>query len=156
MNKPNNVFMVSYIDPRLADKVCVKYAMPGDCGIDLYNASDDPVIVPPSESVEVAAGIRVKIPEGCCGFIRQRSSTFAKRGLLVVDGVIDSGYVGPLYTHVYNPVLNGRDFPVVINPWERISQLVVLTIPKLKIQVVDASELPQTERGQQGFGSTGL
>jgi dUTP pyrophosphatase len=146
--------LVSYVDPSTAHRIPVKMAMPGDCGIDLYNAQDVPVVVPPNESVEIPAGIRIKIPFGHCGFVRQRSSTFSRRGLLVVDGVIDSGYTGPIFTHVYNPALNGRDFPVLIQPWERISQLVVLPIPTLSIQVVES--LPKTVRGEHGFGSTGL
>lgn len=132
----------------------MKYAMPGDCGIDLYNAQDGPVVVAPHESVEIPAGIRIKVPEGYCGFIRPRSSTFFKRGLLVIEGIIDSGYTGPLFMHVYNPALNGRDFPVVVQPWERVGQLVIAAAPQFEIVQVD--ELPITIRGAHGFGSTGL
>lgn len=144
---------VVYEDARFAEKISVSPARPGDCGIDLFNATSLPLVVPPRVSIEVPAGIRVKIPDGYCGFIRPRSSTFHRRRLFVIEGIIDSGYTGPLFTHVWNPALNGYDQPIVIEPWERLGQLIVLPVPVIDVRVVSA--LPATARGASGFGSTG-
>jgi len=148
-----HVLLVKYTDPKLRDRVRVGYAMPGDCGIDLCNASNNPIIIKPNQSVDIPVGIQVKIPEGFCGIIRQRSSTFTKKRLMVLSGVIDSGYTGPLFVQVYNMALNGGNFPVVVDPFERIGQMLVLPAPQMNIQVVE--ELPKTKRGDHGFGSTG-
>lgn len=146
--------LVKYDNDEVAKRCQLKYARPGDCGIDLYNAEGRPITVVPRSSVMISAGIRVKIPDGYAGFVRARSSTFKRRGLFVVEGIIDSGYVGPIFVHVWNPGLNGQLSPVVIEPWARLSQLIILPAPQMDIVVVD--ELPRTERGERGFGSTGL
>lgn len=135
-------------------------AKPGDAGIDLHNAGG-PIRVEPGCSVQVPAGVAVKVPEGWVGFIKSRSSTFFKRGLFVIEGVIDSGYTGPLYSFVWNPGLNGRREAIEIQPWERLSQLVV--VPHLPYHgdadegegICRVEQLPDTVRGGTGFGSTG-
>jgi len=131
----------------------LKRAKKDDCGLDLFHVGDEPIIVPPGVSVQVPAGVSVKIPAGHAGFIRPRSSTFSKRGLFIVEGVIDAGYTGPLFTHVWNPALNGQEKPQIIAPWEKLSQLIIVQTPILSFSTVQT--LPPTERGSTGFGSTG-
>lgn len=152
--------LIKYHTDEIREKASLKPAKRGDAGMDLYNASNDKILVPRGGSVLVAAGISVKIPEGFFGLIKARSSTFMKRGLFVVDGVIDSGYTGPLYTVVWNPGLilpNGKmsadSLHIEIEPWERVSQLVL--IPHHSNLSITVRELPSTDRGQTGFGSTG-
>ena len=147
------ILLVKYASTEVSARVRLQPAKPGDCGLDLYNASPSPITVLPGRSVEVPAGVSVKIPDGYAGFIRPRSSTFARRGLFIVEGIIDSGYTGPLFTHVWNPALNGHNYPVIIGPWERLSQLIVVPVPALS--VVETAEMPVTVRGATGFGSTG-
>lgn len=143
---------VKYLNDHARELVVAKE---GDCGLDLVNASGQDVVVPVGRSVEIEAGLAVKLPDGYCGFIRSRSSTFKKRGLFVIEGVIDSGYVGPLYTLVWNPGMNGNLHPVTVRAGERLSQLIVLPYAReLDVSAVD--DLPDTERGASGFGSTGL
>ncbi len=146
--------LVKYHSPEIARRANLKYAKRGDAGLDLYNASGKEMYVMPGTSVEVPAGISVKIPDGYVGLLRCRSSTFARRGLFVVHGTIDSGYVGPLFTHVWHPRLNSNDDVVVIRPWERLSQLII--VPYLQVNIVTTDDMPTTERGQSGFGSSGF
>ena len=131
----------------------LKKAMEGDAGLDLYNATGERLIVAPYKSLQVYAGIRIKLPSDTCALVYPRSSAFRKKGLFVVPGLIDEGYIGKLFTIVWHPNLDHIDRPIVIEPWDRLSQLLVLHKPKLTIQTVD--ELPETERGDKGFGSTG-
>jgi len=145
---------VVYDSEIVAVRAALKRAKEGDCAYDLYNASGLTIIVGPRKSKNISAGIRIKIPDGCCGIIQSRSSTFVRRGLMVITGIIDSGYTGPLYTLVWNPALNGGLAPILIKPWERISQLLILPIPDFNI--VQVTQLPDTKRGSSGFGSTGF
>ena len=129
-------------------------ARPGDAGLDLCNASGGDVVIAVGRSVNIESGISVKIPNGYCGLIRPRSSTFGKRGLLVIASIIDEGYTGPLYSVVYKIGLEGNYSPVVVGMWERLAQMII--IPYLPIDVQIVEELPSTERGVEGFGSTGV
>ncbi len=150
MNDPK--ILVKYDNEQVRQKAKMKFAKPGDAGFDLYNAGET-ITIYPGTSVEVPAGISVKIPDNYVGFLRNRSSTFAKRGLFVVHNTIDSGYTGPMFTHVWYPVLNGRCKPIEILPWERLGQLVI--VPYLSVPVEEVESLPATSRGVSGFGSTG-
>lgn len=132
----------------------VSFKRKGDCGIDLQYIGDKPIVIRVGHCERLPAGISVKVPDGFCGFIRARSSTFVKRGLMVVEGVIDSGYTGPLYTMAYNPGMDGRLSPITVRPGERLSQLIV--VPFAHLSVVSVRSMPDTERGNLGFGSTGL
>jgi len=101
----------------------------------------------------VSAGIRIKLPDDCCAIVYPRSSTFKRKGLFVVPGLIDAGYTGPIFTFIWHPNLDEIDRPILIEPWERLSQLIVL--PIIELAICEVSELPITERGDKGFGSTG-
>lgn len=144
---------VKYDNVEILSRAPFRRALPDDNGYDLYNASGCTITVAPFRSIRIPAGLSVKLPEGCCGLIYPRSSTFGGRGLLVVPALIDSGYTGPLYSVVWNPNLNESNTPILVEPWERVSQLVIMPTVQPIVKVVE--ELPKTARGTKGFGSTG-
>ena len=144
---------VKYDDPEVATKAKLKRRLEGDVGFDLYNASHSTFTVVPHKSVLVDAGIKIKLPDDCGALVYPRSSTFRKKGLFVVPGLIDAGYTGKIYTLIWHPNLDEIYRPILIEPWERLSQLIIIPIPSIVVKEVD--ELPDTERGSNGFGSTG-
>lgn len=148
--EPN--IIVQYKNDEVREKAKFRKAVDGDAGFDLFNATNETITLAPYHSVQVDAGIRIKIPRGFCGLLRARSSTFFKKKLFVVGGLIDSGYVGQIYTFVWNPNLSEIDRPVLIKPWESLSQLIIVPCPVIGVM---EGEMPNTERGERGFGSTG-
>ncbi|MCK5606678.1 dUTP diphosphatase [Candidatus Pacearchaeota archaeon] len=147
-------WQVKYNNDTVEQMAPLKRRLPGDVGFDLYNASDMTLTVIPGKSTLVPAGLSMKLPDGYGALVYPRSSTFKKKGLFVIPGLIDCDYTGQIYTLVWNSSLNGVATPVLIEPWERLSQLILIPIPEVEIETVD--ELPSTERGEGGFGSTGL
>jgi dUTP pyrophosphatase len=132
-----------------ADAVVPQRAYTGDAGLDL--ASCERVELDPGERALVGTGLAVAIPEGYAGFVQPRSGLAARHGLTVVNspGLVDSGYRGELRVVLLNTDLTK---PFVVEPGMRIAQLVVLPIPELELVEVD--ELPSSERGVRGFGSS--
>jgi dUTP pyrophosphatase len=157
---------VKYRTPETEKRLPLQHAKPGDCGYDL-GYSPDPAWEPPGDGTLkvfphtfklVPTGVSVKIPDGFFGLLCGRSSTFGKRGLFVVESRIDSGYTGELFVKVWHPAVFGGDFqappgPAVIRPWERFAQIVVLPYVSPELEIVN--ELPVTDRGTSGFGSSG-
>ena len=132
-----------------ADAVVPQRAYTGDAGLDL--ASCERVELGPGERALVGTGLAVAIPEGYAGFVQPRSGLAARHGLTIVNspGLVDSGYRGELRVVLLN---TDRTEPFVVEPGMRIAQLVVLPIPELGLVEVD--ELPSSERGVRGFGSS--
>ena len=132
-----------------ADAVVPQRAYTGDAGLDL--ASCERVELGPGERALVGTGLAVAIPEGYAGFVQPRSGLAARHGLTIVNspGLVDSGYRGELRVVLLN---TDRTEPFVVEPGMRIAQLVVLPIPELELVEVD--ELPSSERGVRGFGSS--
>lgn len=124
-------------------------AYAGDAGLDLVACSR--VELGPGERARVPTGIAVAIPEGYAGFVQPRSGLAARHGLTVVNapGLIDSGYRGEIEVVLLN---TDREHVFVAEPGDRIAQLVVLAVPVLTLCEVD--ELPDSERGARGFGSS--
>jgi len=147
----NPQIIVQYDNDEVRDRAEFSKALKGDAGFDLFNATDETLTLAPYQSIQVNAGIRVKIPDGFCGLVRARSSTFFKKKLFVVGGLIDSGYTGPIFSFVWHPNLMHIDRPVLIKPWESLSQLIIVATPVL---TVVEEEMPETVRGEKGFGST--
>ena len=106
-------------------------------------------VIRPQEMVNLRTGVYVKIPEGYWGAIRPRSSTFAKKKLLVMGGTIDEGYTGEISIFVWNPMSESAR----VEDGDRLAQL--LLIPRFTPPILKVDELPITERGKLGFGSTG-
>jgi dUTP pyrophosphatase len=99
----------------------------------------------------VPTGLAVAIPEGFAGFVQPRSGLAAKHGITIVNtpGLVDSGYRGELLVNLLN---TDPAAAFVVEPGMRIAQLVVIPVPELELVLVD--ELPESERGVRGFGSS--
>ena len=126
------------------------YAMPGDAGLDLASAID--LDVPPGGRAMVPTGVAVAIPEGHAGLVLPRSGLAARQGLTLANspGLIDAGYRGELTCAVVNLDRTGA---VAIRKGDRIAQLVI--VPIAVVEPGWVQELPPSDRGQGGFGSTG-
>ena len=124
-------------------------AYAGDAGLDL--ATCEPVSLEPGERALVPTGIAVAIPEGYAGFVQPRSGLAARHGVALVNspGLIDSGFRGEIQVILLN---TDREETFAAEAGERIAQLVVLPVPELTVREVE--ELPVTERGVRGFGSS--
>ncbi len=126
-------------------------AYAGDAGLDL--AACERVELGPGERATVGTGLAVAIPEGHAGFVQPRSGLAARHGITIVNspGLIDAGYRGELRVVLLNTDSRER---FTVEPGMRIAQLVVVALPKLELLEVD--ELPASERGVRGFGSSRL
>ncbi|MDQ1714443.1 MAG: dUTP pyrophosphatase [Frankiaceae bacterium] len=126
------------------------YALSGDAGADLVSAVD--VTLSPGERAVVPTGMAIALPHGYAAFVHPRSGLAAKFGVALVNapGTIDAGYRGEIKVIVINldPIT-----PVVLRRGDRIAQLVVQQVASARF--VEVAELPMTERGAGGFGSTG-
>jgi len=124
-------------------------AYAGDAGIDL--ASCVRVELAPGERALVATGLAVAIPEGHAGYVQPRSGLAARHGISIVNtpGLVDAGYRGELLVNLLN---TDASEPFVVEPGMRIAQLVILSIPE--VELVEVDELPESERGVRGFGSS--
>lgn len=127
------------------------HAHPGDAGADLVSAID--CRLEPGERRLVPTGTRIALPQGHLGFVVPRSGLAAKHGITIVNspGTIDSGYRGELMVTLLN---TDREAAFDIRTGDRIAQLIVLPFPQVRYQLVD--ELPDGERVERGFGSTGV
>ena len=101
--------------------------------------------------MDVPTGLAVAIPDGYAGFVQPRSGLASRHGITIVNapGLIDSGYRGELMVVLHN---TDRTRAFVVEAGMRIAQLVVLPIPE--VELVEVDELPATERGGRGFGSS--
>jgi dUTP pyrophosphatase len=124
-------------------------AYAGDAGFDL--SSCERIELGPGERALVPTGLAVAIPEGYAGFVQPRSGLAARHGIAVVNspGLIDSGYRGEIRIVLLN---TDRERTFVAEPGDRVAQLVVLPVPGLEL--VELDELPASERGVRGFGSS--
>jgi dUTP pyrophosphatase len=105
----------------------------------------------PGERALVPTGLAVAIPEGYAGYVQPRSGLAAKHGISIVNtpGLVDSGYRGELKINLLNTDRRER---FVVEPGMRIAQLVILPVPE--VELVEVDELPESERGVRGFGSS--
>ena len=117
-----------------------------DAGLDLY--SPERVNIPPKWAVTIDTGVHVELPKNTVGMVKSKSGLNVKHGIQS-EGVIDVGYTGSIRVKLYNH--SGRWYTV--NKGDKISQLVILPILTPDLELVD--ELDETERGSNGFGSSG-
>lgn len=131
------------------DAVVPERAYSGDAGLDL--AACERVELAPGQRALVGTGLAVAIPEGYAGFVQPRSGLAARHGLTVVNspGLVDSGYRGELRVVLLN---TDASESFVVEPGMRIAQMVVLPVPE--VELVEVDELPASERGVRGFGSS--
>ena len=127
------------------------YATAGAAALDLHACIDEPAVLPAGGEALIPTGIAAAIPEGCVGVLAVRSSMGIRHGVAMSNGigVIDSDYRGPLRVGLHN----FRDTEYVVEPGDRIAQLLILPVLRPEVEVV--SELSDTARGAGGFGSTG-
>lgn len=120
-------------------------------GMDLHACINESIYISPHETVKIDTGIAIELPKGTFGAIFARSGLATKEGLAPANkvGVIDSDYRNSIIVALHNHSNMSR----VVNPGERIAQLVVM--PYIPIEFKEVDKLSDTERGLGGFGSTG-
>lgn len=140
------------VDVVCEDGFVPEYKHDGDAGADLRANIDGPLTIQPGESAWVPTGVRMAIPEGHVGLQFPRSGLGCNHGLCLANGVgvIDSGYRGEVRAKLLN--LGADQFTV--NPGDRICQLVI--VPYTKARFCTVNELGESDRGTDGYGSTGV
>ncbi|MGC4075613.1 MAG: dUTP diphosphatase [Rubrivivax sp.] len=139
------------LDPRMADQL-PRYATPGSAGLDLRACLDAPLELAPGASALVSTGIAIHVADpSLAAVILPRSGLGHKHGIVLGNlvGLIDSDYQGPLMVSVWNR----GSTAYVLNPFERIAQLVVVPVVQAAFRIVE--DFDASERGTGGFGSTG-
>ena len=145
---PENLELcVKRVDPELP---LPEYDYPGDAGLDLRSTID--CCLAPGQRAMIATGLKLAIPDGFAGFVLPRSGMAARHGLSLVNtpGLIDSQYRGEIVLIAIN--LDSKT-DIEIKRGDRLAQLVILPVPKLRLTEVD--EFADTERSNKGFGSSG-
>ena len=120
-----------------------------DAGYDLVVSED--AIIEPGQFSDIHCGVSVQLPEDSWGLITGRSSTLRNRGLMVAQGVIDTGYRGELFAGVWNLT----DQAVHVSKGERLAQLILMNNRTLGTELVQVDQLDPSPRGSKGFGSSG-
>jgi dUTP pyrophosphatase len=125
------------------------HAHSGDAGVDLF--AREAVDLAPGGFATIPTGVAVAIPDGFVGLVAPRSGLAARHGLSIVNapGVVDSGYRGEIRVIL----VNHGDAAIGLQRGDRIAQLVV--VPVVAQEMVEVDELPESTRGERGFGSTG-
>ncbi|GAA1208213.1 dUTP diphosphatase [Pseudonocardia alaniniphila] len=139
--------LLTRLDPALP---VPSYARAGDAGVDLRCTTD--VVLPPGERAVVGTGVAIALPMGFAGFVHPRSGLAARTGLSIVNapGTVDAGYRGEILVCVINH--DPRE-ELRLRRGDRIAQLVVQKVEHVRF--VEVEELPASERGTGGHGSTG-
>jgi len=139
------------LDPRMNDYLPA-YATRGSAGLDLRACIDAPLTLAPGASELIPTGLAIHIADPAyAAVILPRSGLGHKHGIVLGNlvGLIDSDYQGPLMVSAWNR----GDQPFVLEPLERLAQLVIVPVQQVEFDIVD--EFDDSERGAGGFGSTG-
>jgi dUTP pyrophosphatase len=142
---------VKILDPRMRDQL-PRYATAGAAGLDLRACLDDPLTLAPGQTELVPTGIAIHLGDpGLAAVILPRSGLGHKHGIVLGNlvGLIDSDYQGQIFVSTWNR----GNAPFVVNPLERLAQLVVVPVVQVEFNVVQ--DFAQSPRGAGGFGSTG-
>ena len=142
---------VKILDARLRDQL-PQYATAGSAGLDLRACIDKPITLAPGQTELVPTGIAIHLADpGLAAVVLPRSGLGHKHGIVLGNlvGLIDSDYQGQLFVSTWNR----GNTPFVLNPMERLAQLVVIPVAQVAFNVVD--EFGASDRGAGGFGSTG-
>lgn len=128
------------------------YATPQSAGMDLRANIDSPIVIKPMQRQLIKTGIHIALPDGYEAQVRPRSGLALKHGITVLNtpGTVDADYRGELGVVLIN--LGSEDF--VVNDGERIAQMVITSYEKVDLKLVE--ELDETERGEGGYGHTGV
>ncbi len=127
------------------------YSHPGDAGADLSSA--EALTLAPGQRATVGTGVSIALPNGYVAFVVPRSGLAAKHGITIVNspGTVDAGYRGELKVTLLNTDLS-EPFEIAVG--DRIAQVIVM--PVTQARFIPFEKLPVSERGESGFGSTGL
>lgn len=127
------------------------YSHPGDAGADLSSA--EALTLAPGQRATVGTGVSIALPDGYVAFVVPRSGLAAKHGITIVNspGTVDAGYRGELKVTLLNTDLS-EPFEIAVG--DRIAQVIVM--PVTQARFIPVEKLPVSERGESGFGSTGL
>lgn len=130
-----------------------KYATDGASGADVCAAIDQPITIHPGETKLIPLGFSMSVPEGYGAFLLPRSGLGVKSGIVLGNlvGLCDSDYTGQYMAAIWYRK-EGEAF--TINPGDRIAQMVIM--PTFQAEFNEVDELVSTDRGDGGFGSTGL
>ncbi|HNE50786.1 MAG TPA: dUTP diphosphatase [Chitinophagales bacterium] len=135
-----------------SDNPLPQYETSGSAGVDLRAQLQEPVMLKPLQRALIPTGLYIELPEGYEAQVRPRSGLALKKGVTVLNspGTIDSDYRGEIKIIL----INLSNETTIINTGERIAQLIVTKYEKVSFKEVD--ELNETERGEGGFGHTGV
>ena len=128
------------------------YATGGSAGLDIRACIDDPITLRPGESALIPSGLAIHIGDpGFAAMLIPRSGLGHKHGIVLGNlvGLVDSDYQGQVFVSCWN---RGRE-PFVVNPLERIAQMVIVPVVQVQLNLVDSFD--ESARGAGGFGSTG-
>ena len=142
---------VKILDERIRSQLPA-YATGGSAGLDLRACIEAPITLEPGGASLIPTGLAIHLDDpGLAAMLLPRSGLGHKHGIVLGNlvGLIDSDYQGPLMVSCWN---RGRD-PFVVNPMERIAQLIVVPVVQVQLNVVESFE--ESARGTGGFGSTG-
>lgn len=138
---------ITLLDPEMP---VPSYAHAGDAGVDLRSRVE--MVIPAGERALVPTGIAIAIPDGYVGLVHPRSGLAIKHGISMVNtpGTIDAGYRGEIQVILIN---HDRSEGFTISRFDRIAQLLIQRVERVEFEEVD--HLPESERGEGGFGSSG-
>jgi dUTP pyrophosphatase len=142
---------VKILDPRLREQL-PQYATAGSAGLDLRACIDAPITLAPGQTELIPAGIAIHLDDpALAAIILPRSGLGHKHGIVLGNlvGLIDSDYQGQIFVSTWNR----GSAPFVLNPMERLAQLVVVPVVQVEFDVVE--DFVDSTRGAGGFGSTG-
>jgi len=123
-------------------------AYPADAGFDLFSRYR--TIIKANSFALFDTGVHINIKEGYVGFLKSKSGLNCKYSI-VGEGVIDAGYTGSIIVKLYNHGTSNYK----VEPGDKISQIVFIPIPYIMLRTAKKDDLVETERGENGFGSTG-
>ncbi|MET1043342.1 MAG: dUTP diphosphatase [Microbacteriaceae bacterium] len=142
--------MTDIVDVPIKSDHLPQYAHPGDAGADLVSTRD--LVLEPGERALVPTGVAIALPDGYVAFVVPRSGLATRHGITIVNspGTVDAGYRGEIQVTLLN---TDQSEPYAISAGDRIAQLIVMPVSRARFVPVDT--LPDSVRGEGGFGSTG-
>ena len=140
----NLILKIKKLDP---DAIIPQYAHTDDAGMDFY--AIETIALKPGERIGVSTGLAIEIPEGYVGLVWDKSGISINDGIKTLGGVIDAGYRGEIKIGIIN--LSSTDY--VLKKGHKIAQILIQKVEQPDI--IEVRELSDSERGKNGFGSTG-
>ncbi|MEJ3405969.1 dUTP diphosphatase [Rathayibacter sp. YIM 133350] len=143
--------MTESVDVLITASTVPTYAHPGDAGADLHAA--EAVVLAPGERATVGTGVAIALPDGYAAFVVPRSGLASKHGITIVNspGTVDAGYRGEIKVALLNTD-STMAYSVAVG--DRIAQLIIMPVSRARF--IEVERLPGSDRGEGGFGSTGI